>query len=78
MPMVMPMVMPKYFQAPIIEAVNELITELETSGDNIAAQALEHIHANEVILTVGKSRTVEAFLKVKIFQVFFYDWIINK
>lgn len=27
-------------------------------------QALEHIHANEVILTAGKSRTVEAFLKV--------------
>lgn len=46
-----------------IEAMNELITELETSADNIAAQALEHIHANEVIMTVGKSRTVEAFLK---------------
>lgn len=27
-------------------------------------QALEHIHANEVILTVGKSRTIEVFLKV--------------
>ena len=26
-------------------------------------QALEHIHANEVILTVGRSKTVEAFLK---------------
>lgn len=35
-----------------------------TSADNIAGQALEHIHANEVILTAGKSRTVEAFLKV--------------
>ncbi len=26
-------------------------------------QALEHIHANEVILTVGRSHTVEQFLK---------------
>ena len=34
------------------------------SADNIAGQALEHIHSNEVILTAGKSNTVEAFLKV--------------
>lgn len=27
--------------------------------------ALEHIHANEVILTVGRSRTIEKFLKVR-------------
>ena len=33
------------------------------SADNIAAQALEHIHSNEVIMTIGKSKTVEAFLK---------------
>ena len=26
-------------------------------------QALEHIHANEVILTFGRSKTVESFLK---------------
>uniref|UniRef100_F7DQ88 Translation initiation factor eIF2B subunit beta n=1 Tax=Monodelphis domestica TaxID=13616 RepID=F7DQ88_MONDO len=31
---------------------------------NIAMQALEHIHSNEVIMTIGYSRTVEAFLKV--------------
>ena len=37
---------------------------LVNSADNIAAQALEHIHSNEVILTAGKSRTVETFLKV--------------
>ena len=34
------------------------------SADNIATQALEHIHSNEVIMTIGKSRTVEEFLKV--------------
>ena len=30
---------------------------------NIAMQALEHIHSNEVIMTIGRSRTVEDFLK---------------
>lgn len=34
------------------------------SAYNIATQALEHIHSNEVIMTIGKSRTVEEFLKV--------------
>lgn len=52
-----------HLKSSIIEAMNEFITELETSADNIAAQALEHIHSNEVILTAGKSRTVEGFLK---------------
>lgn len=47
----------------VIDALNELLTELESSADNIAAQALEHIHSNEVIMTIGKSKTVEAFLK---------------
>ncbi|KAJ8305288.1 hypothetical protein KUTeg_015833 [Tegillarca granosa] len=32
-------------------------------AENIAGQALEHIHSNEVIMTAGKSRTVEEFLK---------------
>lgn len=27
-------------------------------------QALEHIHSNEVIMTIGRSRTVEEFLEV--------------
>lgn len=35
----------------------------EGTMENIAAQALEHIHSNEVIMTIGFSRTVEAFLK---------------
>ncbi|XP_046561397.1 translation initiation factor eIF-2B subunit beta-like [Haliotis rubra] len=50
-------------KASIIEAIGELRSELETSADNIATQALEHIHSNEVIMTAGKSKTVEAFLK---------------
>uniref|UniRef100_A0A7N6AFN7 Translation initiation factor eIF2B subunit beta n=1 Tax=Anabas testudineus TaxID=64144 RepID=A0A7N6AFN7_ANATE len=50
-------------KANVIEAINELLTELEGTTDNIAMQALEHIHSNEVIMTIGRSRTVEAFLK---------------
>lgn len=33
------------------------------SVDNIAQQAKEHIHSNEIIMTIGKSKVVEAFLK---------------
>ncbi|XP_041359982.1 translation initiation factor eIF-2B subunit beta-like isoform X2 [Gigantopelta aegis] len=50
-------------KASVIEAINELRTELDTSADNIATQALEHIHSNEVIMTAGWSKTVQAFLK---------------
>uniref|UniRef100_A0AAQ4P1Z3 Translation initiation factor eIF2B subunit beta n=1 Tax=Gasterosteus aculeatus aculeatus TaxID=481459 RepID=A0AAQ4P1Z3_GASAC len=50
-------------KANVIEAINELLTELEGTTDNIKMQALEHIHSNEVIMTIGRSRTVEAFLK---------------
>lgn len=47
----------------MIEAISEIVNEIETSRHNIASQSLEHIHENEVILTQGKSSTVEAFLK---------------
>ncbi|XP_072019569.1 translation initiation factor eIF2B subunit beta-like isoform X2 [Amphiura filiformis] len=46
----------------VIEIINELLAELESSADSIASQALEHIHSNEVIMTMGKSRTVRRFL----------------
>ena len=47
----------------ISQSVDELSMELVTSADEISDQALEHIHATEVILTFGRSRTVEMFLK---------------
>ena len=47
----------------MIEAISEITNEIETSVQNIAAQASDHIHENEVILTLGKSETVQAFLK---------------
>ncbi|XP_073494196.1 translation initiation factor eIF2B subunit beta isoform X1 [Phyllobates terribilis] len=50
-------------KANVIEVVNELLIELEGTTDNIAAQAKEHIHSNEVIMTIGCSRTVQLFLE---------------
>eukprot|EP00123_Amoebidium_parasiticum_P013838 comp22177_c0_seq1/m.32561 comp22177_c0_seq1/g.32561 ORF comp22177_c0_seq1/g.32561 comp22177_c0_seq1/m.32561 type:complete len:353 (-) comp22177_c0_seq1:174-1232(-) len=47
----------------VIEVVNELYEELESSRQNIASYATEMIHSNEIILTYGQSHTVEAFLK---------------
>lgn len=47
----------------VIETINDLLGELELSASNISSQALDHIHSNEVIMTSGYSKTVEAFLK---------------
>ncbi|GLV44124.1 eukaryotic translation initiation factor 2B subunit beta [Carabus blaptoides fortunei] len=47
----------------LIDHLAEYKVELETSLDNIASQASEHIHSNEIIMTLGKSNTVEKFLK---------------
>ncbi|KAL1564345.1 translation initiation factor eIF-2B subunit beta-like [Salvia divinorum] len=59
----------------VIEAVNELIQEISTCHEQIAEQAVEHIHHNEVILTLGSSHTVKEFLlaakeKNRSFRVF--------
>ncbi|CAO1617474.1 unnamed protein product [Parajaminaea phylloscopi] len=47
----------------LIQAVQELIDELESNRSNIARDARDHIHGGEVVLTLGHSLTVEAFLK---------------
>ncbi|CAM8966741.1 unnamed protein product [Rhodiola kirilowii] len=59
----------------VIEAVNELIQDIATCHELIAEQAVEHIHHNEVILTLGSSKTVLEFLcaakdKKRSFRVF--------
>ncbi|XP_028788138.1 translation initiation factor eIF-2B subunit beta isoform X2 [Neltuma alba] len=59
----------------VIEAVNDLIQDIATCHEQIAEQAVEHIHQNEVILTLGSSRTVLEFLcaakeKKRSFRVF--------
>lgn len=47
----------------IIQEINEeIIADLESVYKGIADQATDFIHANEVIMTIGKSRTVEEFL----------------
>eukprot|EP00053_Salpingoeca_punica_P006853 m.63926 g.63926 ORF g.63926 m.63926 type:complete len:348 (+) comp13892_c0_seq2:85-1128(+) len=53
----------KNLKGNIIQSINDLLEELEISAHNIAAQSLEHLHSNELIMTIGRSRTVEAFLK---------------
>jgi Initiation factor 2 subunit family len=45
------------------QQVNELIEELDEIDSNIALQGPEHIHANEVILTIAASNTVLLFLR---------------
>lgn len=47
----------------VIESMDELMMEIESGTEEISNQSLEHIHTNEVILTLGRSRTVEKFLK---------------
>ncbi|KAI4490069.1 hypothetical protein M0804_004251 [Polistes exclamans] len=47
----------------LIEHINEVEVELETCSINITQQASEHIHSNEIIMTIGKSNLVEEFFK---------------
>lgn len=43
----------------VMEAIGEIHSELEDLHKNIDEQATKHIHADEVILTYGRSKTVE-------------------
>ncbi|TFK42354.1 hypothetical protein BDQ12DRAFT_676067 [Crucibulum laeve] len=47
----------------LMEAIQDVLDELETVYDNISKNARDHIHSDEIILTLGMSKTVEAFLK---------------
>ncbi|KAG1400672.1 hypothetical protein G6F60_006889 [Rhizopus arrhizus] len=53
-----------YHLKPLIiqEITEEIIADLDTVYKGIADQALDFIHANEVIMTTGQSRTVQEFL----------------
>lgn len=50
-------------RAALLDHLQEIETELEDSAENLSAQAAEHIHSSELILTLGHSRAVESFLK---------------
>jgi translation initiation factor eIF-2B subunit beta len=47
----------------IMEAIQEITSDFEDLNKNINDQASHHIHSGEIILTYGKSTTVERFLK---------------
>lgn len=46
----------------VMEAIQEIMTELEDLHKNINEQATSHIHEGEVLLTYGSSKTIELFL----------------
>ncbi|KAG0248110.1 Translation initiation factor eIF-2B subunit beta [Mortierella polycephala] len=48
----------------IIQEIREIKDELENIYDNIKNQASLQIHSNEIIMTIGRSKTVEEFLKM--------------
>lgn len=53
----------KGLRAALLDHFQEIETELETDSENLCAQAAQHIHSSELILTLGHSRSVENFLK---------------
>lgn len=46
----------------VIQGIHDIIDELETLSSNLSAQSLEHIHSDEIIMTHGRSKSVENFL----------------
>ncbi|GAA6002292.1 translation initiation factor eIF2B subunit beta [Rhodotorula paludigena] len=46
-----------------IEAIQELMDEVEMTERSVGEQSTDHIHSGEFIMTIGHSKTVEAFLK---------------
>jgi len=53
----------KAMQPVIMAAIQDAQYELESVYENVAKNAKDHIHSDEIVLTIGASRTVEAFLK---------------
>ena len=49
-------------RAEVINGIDEILDEITSADDQVAAYAVEHIHENEIILTHGFSLTVQKFL----------------
>ncbi|KAH8813508.1 eukaryotic translation initiation factor 2B beta subunit [Flagelloscypha sp. PMI_526] len=47
----------------IFEAIQDVLYELETVYDNVSKNAKEHVHSDEIILTLTPTKTVMSFLK---------------
>ena len=64
---------PQFFQVrpdlkqAVMEAILEITSDLEDLHKNISEQATNHIHAGEIILTYGRSRTVEKVRNIAYF-----------
>mmetsp|Transcript_53155 Transcript_53155/g.108416 ORF Transcript_53155/g.108416 Transcript_53155/m.108416 type:complete len:376 (+) Transcript_53155:111-1238(+) len=54
---------PTNFKQLVSAEIMELINEIEAIKEQVADQAMEHVHSNEVILTCGFSKTTLHFLK---------------
>ncbi|KAF4525926.1 hypothetical protein B566_EDAN014689 [Ephemera danica] len=52
-------------QEAVVDHLAEFQTELELSVHNIAEQATGHIHASDIIMTIGNSTLVQAFILAK-------------
>ncbi|WBW70868.1 translation initiation factor eIF2B beta subunit [Schizosaccharomyces osmophilus] len=50
-------------RAVLIAGIQEIIDELDKINTDIEIQSMDHLHSNEIILTQGCSKTVEAFLR---------------
>ncbi|KAG0367478.1 hypothetical protein BC939DRAFT_454901 [Gamsiella multidivaricata] len=55
---------PSSLRSNIIQEIREIKDELENIYDSIKNQASLQIHSNEIIMTIGRSKTVEEFLKM--------------
>lgn len=50
-------------QENILEGIQELANELDLSSKSIARQAIDYVQSDEIILTLGRSKVIESFLK---------------
>jgi len=52
------------FKPVLLDAIQDVLDELETVYENVSKHSTGLIHSDEIILTLGHSKTVEAVLKV--------------
>ncbi|RVD81268.1 uncharacterized protein DFL_009137 [Arthrobotrys flagrans] len=52
----------KDIRGDVIEGIKELMEELEQVDEQVASHSETHIHANEIVMVLGSSATLQAFL----------------
>ena len=56
----------------VLTAITQLLEDIEEVPEQIAAQAKEHIHSNDVVLTYGhSSRVLTGFFQEAVKDIFF-------